>query len=114
MLRHDRKSAKGSNGSSLQRSKNSQRGTSDLARLLHLSITNEETDMDEMIRTTLTRAAALLAEAAASLQDASVEAMEGKNLMARGGSEYALGRAGRALALIEACHTLQDDANAPT
>lgn len=68
--------------------------------------------MDKMIRTTLTRAAALLAEATTSLQDASAEAVEGNKLMARGGSEFALGTARRALALIEACHTLQDDANA--
>lgn len=94
-------------------SKKSQRGTSHLAHLLHLSVTNKETDMEEMIQTALTRAAALLAEAATSLQDASADTLAGNNSVARGGSEFALGAARRALALIEACHTLQDDANAP-
>lgn len=82
-------------------------GTSHRAAVLHLSVTNKETAMEDLIQTTLTRAAALLTEAATSLQEASAEAAAGKADMARGGSEFALGSARRALALIEACHTIQ-------
>lgn len=68
--------------------------------------------MDEMMQTTLNRAAALLLEAASSLQDASAESSAGHKNLARGGTEYALGSARRALALIEACHAIQDEMRA--
>gem|GEM_PF-5291281 len=65
--------------------------------------------MDQIFQASLTRAAELLNEAAASLQEAA-EAAAGHGNIARGGTEYALGSGRRALAVIEACHTLQTEA----
>lgn len=67
--------------------------------------------MDEVIQTTLNRAAALLAEAADHLRETLADAGKDEN-MTRGGTEYALGSARRAMALMEACRTLQDEAGA--
>lgn len=69
--------------------------------------------MDQIFQTSLTRNAALLNEAATNLQDAAAQAGAEDSDVARGATEYAIGTARRALAMIAACHTLQGEMRSP-